>query len=380
MKITFNGYYGFASYGDELFNLATALGAHRWWSDHRASILGPPVVGVDGKFRVPGWFPSGLYTSPGLGGKLSRLGFFTGAMLCSDLIVYAGGSTLTSGRTVRKKIERFAAERGITKFAAIGVSVGPFADAGDEADAARLLRKFIHFSVRDRKSAELLEKMGVPVKPMLGRDLAGVLPLLLPEENAPRRGTGTTRPVLGVSVCHFERHFGGDTALEERRNAALFEGVARFAKREGVLVRIFCLNTNSRSGDDALSGDMQRCLQRAGVEVEMVSAKDNLIGCWHGLGACDAVLSVRLHGAITAYLCGVPFALVEYHRKCADLVEDIGQPEALRIRPDCTDPVAVEQIVGRLFRERELPAMSRDTYAREAALNFTQVPWATAAV
>lgn len=378
MKITFNGYYGFASYGDELFNLAAALGARRWWSDHQASILGPPVAGVEGEFRVPGWFPPGLYTSPGLGGKLSRLGFFAGAMLGSDLIVYAGGSTLTSGRTIRKKIERFAAERGITKFAAIGVSVGPFSDAGDEADAARLLRKFIHFSVRDRRSAELLEKMGVPVKPMLGRDLAGVLPLLMPE-NAQPAAKGTVRPVLGVSVCHFERHFGGDTSLEERRNAALAEGVARFARREGVLVRIFCLNTNPLSGDDALSGEMQRSLQRAGVAVEMVSAKDNLIGCWHGLGACDAVLSVRLHGAITAYLCGVPFSLVEYHRKCADLVEDIGQPEALRIRPDCTDPLAVEQIVARLFRESELPALSRDDYAREAARNFTQVPWATAA-
>ena len=378
MKITFNGYYGFASYGDELFNLAAALGARRWWSDHQASILGPPVAGVEGKFRVPGWFPPSLYTSPGLGGKLSRLGFFAGAMLGSDLIVYAGGSTLTSGRTIRKKIERFAAERGITKFAAIGVSVGPFSDAGDEADAARLLRKFIHFSVRDRRSAELLEKMGVPVKPMLGRDLAGVLPLLLPE-NAQPAAKGTVRPVLGVSVCHFERHFGGDTSLEERRNAALAEGVARFAKREGVLVRIFCLNTNPLSGDDALSGEMQRSLQRAGVAVEMVSAQDNLLGCWHGLGACDAVLSVRLHGAITAYLCGVPFSLVEYHRKCADLVEDIGQPEALRIRPDCTDPLAVEQIVARLFRESELPALSRDDYAREAARNFTQVPWATAA-
>ena len=112
---------------------------------------------------------------------------------------------------------------------------------------------------------------------------------------------------------------------------------------------------------------------------EWITAKDNLLGCWHGLAGCRAVLSVRLHGAITAYLCGVPFSLVEYHRKCTDLIEDIGQPEALRIRSDCSDAGAVVQILDRLFQKAELPSLPRETYSREAALNFTQVPWAAAA-
>lgn len=379
MKITLNGYYGFANYGDELFNLTTVLAARRWWSAHRLDILGPPVAGMDADFRVPGWFPPKLYTAPGLAGKLSRLAFLIGAVLRRDLLVYAGGSTLSYG-SIMKKLQRVAAERGVTKFAAIGVSIGPFHDLADEEEAARFLRKFTYFSVRDRKSVELLAKMQVPVKPLLARDLVGALPLLLPPEASQRTAaTARDRKILGISLCHYERLFEGDTALEDRRNAALFEGVAQFVKREGAPVRVFCLNTHPRWGDEALSRKLLERLEQQGTEVEWISAKDNLLGCWHGLAACHAVLSVRLHGAITAYLCGVPFSLVEYHRKCTDLIEDIGQPEALRIRSDCTDPAAVEQILDRLFSKSELPSMPHEAYSREAALNFTQVPWATAA-
>lgn len=379
MKITLNGYYGFANYGDELFNLTTVLAARRWWAAHRLDILGPPVEGIDADFRVPGWFPPKLYTAPGLAGKLSRLAFLIAAVLRRDLIVYAGGSTLSYG-SIMKKFQRMAAERGTVEFAAIGVSIGPFLDEADEAEAARFLRRFTYFSVRDRKSVDLLAKMLVPVKPLLARDLVGALPLLLPPEDSQRTtGVARDRKILGISLCHYERLFGGDTAVEDRRNAALIEGVAKFAKREGIPVRIFCLNTHPRWGDEKLSRELQARLEQQGTDVEWISAKDNLLGCWHGLASCRAVLSVRLHGAITAYLCGVPFSLVEYHRKCTDLIEDIGQPEALRIRADCSEPGVVEQILDRLYLKSELPSMPRETYSREAALNFTQVPWATAA-
>lgn len=375
MKITLNGYYGFSNYGDELFNLTTVLAARRWWPEHRVDILGPPVPGIETDYRVPAWFPTALYTSPGIFGKASRLGFLASAMLRRDLLLYAGGSTL-SYSSIMKKIQRIAAERNFTKFAAIGVSIGPFADAADEAEAARFLRKFTYFSVRDRKSVELLEKMQVPVKPLLSRDLVGALPLLLPPQSAPPTNATQSAPVLGISVCHFERLMGGDTAVEDRRNAALFEGVARFAKRSGVRVQIFSLNTHSRWGDETFSRELQHHLRHQGTEAEMISAKNNLLGCWHGLAACTAVLSVRLHGAITAYLCGVPFALVEYHRKCTDLLDDIGQPAALRIGSDCTEAAAIEKIIEQLFRCPDKPSVPRESYAAEAALNFTQAPWA----
>ncbi|MBI5394536.1 MAG: polysaccharide pyruvyl transferase family protein [Verrucomicrobia bacterium] len=376
MKITLNGYYGFANYGDELFNLASVLAARRWWQGHKIDILGPPVAGIDASFRVPRWFPRSLYTAPAFHGKLSRLSFLAAAMLTRDLLVYAGGSTLSYG-SIMKKIQRIAAERGLTKFAGIGVSIGPFADAADEAEAARFLRKFSYFSVRDKKSVALLEKMRVPVKPLLARDLAGVLPLLLPPAKPDAAGAAAQPPTLGVSLCYSERLSGGDTAREDRRNAALVEGIVRFTQRERVRVRIFCLNTHPIWGDAALSGQLQALLEARGVPVEPVSAENNLIGCWHGLASCTAVLSVRLHGGITAYVCGVPFSLIEYHVKCADLLDDIGQAAALRIGPDFADPAGVDRILELLFRQPPRPTLPRETYTAEAALNYTRVPWAT---
>jgi polysaccharide pyruvyl transferase WcaK-like protein len=223
----------------------------------------------------------------------------------------------------------------------------------------------------------MLGKMRVPLKVRVARDLAGALPLLLAGQGGEiPTPSADARPVLGISVCHFERLMGGDTAVEARRNAALCDGLERFLRHEPMAVRIFCLNTHPRWGDAVFSQELAQRLSGLGVEVECISARDNMLGCWRGLASCRAVLSARLHGAITAYVSGVPFALVEYHRKCADFLDDIGQPAELRIAADCDDPAVIEQILTRLFRSPEMPRIPRKIYIAEAAQNFTQVPWA----
>lgn len=377
MKITLNGYYGFSNYGDDLFNLTSVLGAARWWPGHDVDILGPPVHGIDTRFRVPSWFPNDLYTAPGLAGKLSRLAFLAGALTTRDLLVYAGGSTL-SHSSLLKKLQRVAAERRWTKFAAVGVSVGPFSDAADEAEAARFLRQFSFVAVRDRQSLAVLERMRVPYQPVLARDLVGALPLLLPGsfwvEPAP-----AAPPTLGVSFRFYESHSGGDVEQERRRNAALMEGICRHAKRRSTRVRIFCLNTHPRWGDMPLCCELQDRLAAEGMLAEIITSEDHLLGRWHSLATCDAVLCVRMHAGITAYLNNVPFALVEYHEKCTDFLDDIGQPSSLRITADAADPDEVVALIERLLRRDGPPTLSPETYALEAAANFTAAPWATPA-
>jgi polysaccharide pyruvyl transferase WcaK-like protein len=83
-----------------------------------------------------------------------------------------------------------------------------------------------------------------------------------------------------------------------------------------------------------------------------------------------------MHAGITAYLTGVPFALVEYERKCTDYLDDIGQPASLRLGGDLSDPAQVEQVIDRLFRREGQPSLAPQTYSSEAAMNFTRAPWA----
>jgi polysaccharide pyruvyl transferase WcaK-like protein len=112
---------------------------------------------------------------------------------------------------------------------------------------------------------------------------------------------------------------------------------------------------------------------------EIITSEDHLLGCWHSLAACDAVLCVRMHAGITAYLNNVPFALVEYHEKCTDFLDDIGQPSSLRITANAADPDKVVALIERLLRRDGHPTLSPETYALEAAANFTAAPWATPA-
>ena len=83
--------------------------------------------------------------------------------------------------------------------------------------------------------------------------------------------------------------------------------------------------------------------------------------------------------AAATILRGVPFVQVEYHRKCADFVEDIGQPASLRVEGDCADPERIEQVLDRLFQQPEPPRLPPATYSAEAARGFQEVPWAATA-
>lgn len=49
------------------------------------------------------------------------------------------------------------------------------------------------------------------------------------------------------------------------------------------------------------------------------------------------VFTDRLHGAIVAHICGVPFRLSKHHQKCVDLLSDLGHPDAAPERSYAAD-------------------------------------------
>ena len=91
---------------------------------------------------------------------------------------------------------------------------------------------------------------------------------------------------------------------------------------------------------------------------------------------CNAFISARLHGAIVAYMCAIPFAIVDYHPKCRDFADDVGLPGDLRIDAHATGQEAFTRMLDTLLNETaSRPALSPDVYAREAQDIFQCAPW-----
>jgi polysaccharide pyruvyl transferase WcaK-like protein len=172
---------------------------------------------------------------------------------------------------------------------------------------------------------------------------------------------------------------GSDTDLPEegqrRREETLIAGIRSFVDAEPVDVTIFVFNTHPVRGDVGPSERLRSALADR-CDVRVVTADDGVRAVWGEMRACDAGLHMRMHGGIFAYVAEVPFALVPYHRKCADFLEEIGQPADRRLPAVPDDPAEVHKVLSALLSSGARPRLPLGEFAHRARLNFTSAPWA----
>jgi polysaccharide pyruvyl transferase WcaK-like protein len=144
--------------------------------------------------------------------------------------------------------------------------------------------------------------------------------------------------VVGFAPC-----FNATPEYPQLRSAVL--KLARLvASRETAFdhVRLLALNQRRNTGDLGLVRNAYADLKAFHVPVDVVTYDSNGPAyVWESLQSVEALITYRLHGAIPAMLAEVPFALVEYHRKCSDFLTDVDQHEALHLK-------ATREVDGRL--------------------------------
>ncbi len=367
MKVAFTGYYGFDNYGDDLFSVVCWLAAQRYWPKVQVSIIVPPGPHLRGiSAKVPGVLPKECYNRTDVLGLACRISSMVRAVIRSDMIIFGGGSVFSTGSlTTIRRLQEWASRHQLARFAAIGVSFGPFLSRDDEKRCQDFLRNFEYVSVRDQASYEALKSISLPFEPVLARDLAGMLPALLGKQPI----ISSQKLILGVAPCN---NSGGNGWQRD----VLFEAVINFAKRTDATVRSFILNGHPVFGDEALASDLAERLVKNDISVEIVRLNDGALNVWERIAECNLMLSVRLHGAISAYLCRIPFALVEYHEKCAEFAKDVGQRDQLRLQYGNSGYEEVLNCLDALYKGSSSWDVSPERYVEEALLNFTAAPWA----
>ncbi len=375
-KLTFAGYYGMQNYGDDLFGLISLYGARKYWPQTRARVLAPKISSsnISDAFSVPSFVSADLYINRGLLGKMVR-GYFAGQeCLLRNGIVFSGGSLFSSEASGLRSFFNKFSKKNPHFFSGIGISVGPFATVADEKEAVDFLGRFLYISVRDKESFEILNSRTLGCKVELGRDLAGMGSKIFQPKVTTSLGEGLC---IGYAPCAF----GGSQASSTGVNKTIVSALAERAKCRKVKVVVLALNENPTSGDRALCDFSVEALQTAGVEVELIRYSElGVESTWHLIANCSAFISGRLHGAISAYVSGTPFCLYEYHQKCKNFLDDIGQPENLRIRENDANPLAIATVINRLLDESLAPSLNRLFYAAEAEAAFTKAPWASSVV
>jgi polysaccharide pyruvyl transferase WcaK-like protein len=377
IKMSFTGYYGMGNFGDDLFGLICSAAAERYWGC-QPRLVGPPIPGVTTNYTMPQWYPPKIYGARGSLGKVSRYCSFMRGVLGSDVMILGGGSVVQSRESFRQPIMAAAQRRGRLKLAAVGISIGPFDSPDAEASAASFLKHFSYIAVRDRRSYELAVKMGLGETTHNGRDLAGLLPLLAPSSMSSGRDHKNTDGVfqIGVALCNYDESKAYPAPDKQGLLLALVAALKRLSAQRPTRVSLFSLNEHDLHGDRAFASALGQQLRAAGIEVSMFTFR----GCSPmdavlAIGRCQAFISARLHGAIAAYMQGIPFTIVDYHRKCRDFAEDVGLNPAQQITIERQDEAAVDRAITAMLEESALPSLSHTDYARQSLDIFKQGPW-----
>lgn len=374
-RLAFSGYYGMSNYGDDIFAVVSLLGAKRYWQGSSVRLLCPPVEQLNGQFEYPSFLPSELFARHSLlGTALRATTQVVGAFKASHLI-FAGGSVFSSGAlSVRDLVVLSRGRRA--DYSAIGVSVGPFSSVADEERVKEKLKMLSYISLRDRVSYERAMSYDLPGKVVEGADLAGTLPLLRSKETAKRskvegellRG----RPVrIGFSPCFI---------LGREKDAEMFcnlfvEAVASLSKEIALQVDVFCLNQHYKVGDVMLSQYVDNVLRKRGVVSRLLLYKDfGVLNTWDKISQMDAYVGARMHGAVTAYLTGVPFLLFEYHEKCTEFLDYIGKNDSERLKSSDIDKSDFLEMFRRVLHGGEACSMPVDKFSALSERNFVMSP------
>lgn len=324
-KSLITGYYGMKNYGDDLFSILSFMGIAKYRIALNCKLLCPELKEINGlEYSCLNLFQYG-YPYLNKYGAISRLSnvifSITGKV---DNVFFAGGSLYSNSNWGPADL---IYKKKNCKFHAMGVSIGPFDNVNTEKKIINDLKKYSYISLRDKASFKRVKSYDLDAKIVLAGDLAGLgVELIEKKEKIINRVMN-----IGFSPCWIDNDI--EKTFKYINN--FYSEISKINSIEYKII-ILCLNENPSNGDVSLCQHIEKKLVADGVNCTLVYyGALGVIGTWHAINDLDFYYTVRLHGAITAYLTETPFHLYEYHEKCTEFLNYIGHDRSvLRVDSD----------------------------------------------
>jgi polysaccharide pyruvyl transferase CsaB len=261
-----------------------------------------------------------------------------------DALIIGGGGILFD-----TEAEVFLREAGIAEELGIpvviyAVSAGPLATRSARDRVAESLERAAIVSVRERRSQQLLEQIGVRREILVTADPAFLLePAELPAGALDREGISGHRPLIGVSV----REPGlAAPDLDEPHYHQLLADAADYMvyRYDAHLVfmpmerRVLDLQQSHAVVSKMARAERATVLNRAYTAGELLAFVRQL----------DFAIGMRLHFLIFSALQGVPFVPLPYGGKVAGLLEELEMP----VHP--VQEMGAGQLIARIDRSWDM--------------------------
>lgn len=361
-KIVYSGFYGFKNTGDDAFLEVGAWGSKEFFDTSNTVFLGhdlPKLINESKQLKKP------LFKGH------NRLQGFK-EVVNADYFIAAGGSTFSNHKKNSLKEIAELTKRNFNKklkTGAIGVSIGPFNSEVEEGKVIEYLKRMNFLAVRDRRSYEYVSSLNLPYQPIEAFDLAALLPLVYKDES--RITKNGDQKIVGVSVCLYESITNIDNIKNEyRRNDSIIELLKNLDKRlEDVIFRFFVINGHPIIGDEKIT---EKVIIKSGIKkFQIVPYQNSVLNAWNLIGECDFMIATRLHAGVFAAYNEVPFILNEYHQKCTDFLNDIGQEKSLYVNDAEYNNLNILDRIIDILDNKSFILENIDSTKRKALRNFS---------
>ena len=360
MKILFLGTHGQYNIGDELL-LETFLSQ----------------LGSENRFVVNSYDPA--FTRQMLQAQYDittfhttrQLPFFLRSLLSSDLIFFGGGSIIKElyasvGRnpyaTLRMILASVTTAKQIARKKVVmsNIGVGPIATPNGERLARWILSQVDFVSVRDQRSLEICQRLGIPagkVRRVPDAVFANPPSVFLPNPPAP-----ASSPRLRVALnlnYDIENREAWEGFL-----ASLAEALALWNQRQPLEIHALPMQSKFKANDDLA---VLKAFSERLPGIEMVLHDPQTAGqAGEIMASCQVVLAERLHTLVIASILGRPFFGLTYDVKVRELVDYLGMAE---YAIDINQPFQAQTLLAGITRLMEnQQAVSDHLLARSAAL------------
>lgn len=321
------GYYGMKNSGDDALLAASIWGAERYLGSKKIVATTPTTLALKGHNKL---LPTLSKTQRYRGQR--RIQHYAQA-LKSRRIIFGGGSVFHTAQDINIKRHMMCLSRS-DDHRAVGVGLGPFADAAAERACKEFLNECSYVGLRDRESFAIASNLAPNANVELTFDLA---PLLL--RNRANNLAAIPRKGIAVCLCPKER-LHGDMQTERRRITLLAQALINAYGASGEPIYLINFNGHERFGDASVHRELRQLLS-AKVPVRTIDYDPNPMRVLQRLSGFKAVVSMRLHGSILAYLANTPVLSLNYHSKCNGWCDQVGMPNELRFDASAIDPTVL---------------------------------------
>lgn len=234
-----------------------------------------------------------------------------------DTLLIGGGSIFHSENSVRWKLNIARQIKSKGGFVAcVGVSFGPFKSELAEHLCAELISLADVVITRDNRSQKWAAKQTSYAKIDNSFDLALLLQDFVPEVDS------TNQEYIGFLPTKL--------SSAPDNNFSTYLEILDHLLEDGHKVKIFSLyKGNEYQDEDLIKRLKDRSISPDNVELHMFD--NNLTATINQLATCKVILTSRLHGAIFAYILGIPFISLADHQKSEDFFQEIAYPNEYSI-------------------------------------------------